>query len=147
MHTPSSLRRLAMAALLLALSIVAVGSAQAGNRAQQRALEELQTAYAAAIRWNDFDGAASVIDPAYAEAHPQTELERSRYEQVQISGYRELRAGAVAKDEVARDVEIRVINRNTQAERSVRVRELWRWDPQAKQWWLASGLPDLWQGE
>jgi hypothetical protein len=51
------------------------------------------------------------------------------------------------EDRVVRDVEIRVINRNTQAERTVRVREVWRWDAKAKQWWLASGLPDLWKGE
>ncbi|MNO00395.1 hypothetical protein D3C81_2202760 [compost metagenome] len=66
---------------------------------------------------------------------------------MQISGYRELRSSAGAENEVLRDVELRVINRNTQAERIVRTRETWRWDPASKQWWLASGLPDLWRGE
>lgn len=42
---------------------------------------------------------------------------------------------------------LRVINRNTQAERLVRSIELWRWDAERKRWWLASGLPDLWQGQ
>ena len=46
-----------------------------------------------------------------------------------------------------RDIQIGVINRHTQAERSVRYREQWRWDPEAKTWWVTSGLPDLWAGQ
>lgn len=136
--------RIALAAVLMALTV----SAMASGRAQRRSLDEIQAAYAAAVRWNDFDTAQEIVDPQYRKAHPQSDLERERYQQVQISGYRELRAGAGDTDEeVVRDVELRVINRNTLAERTVRVRETWRWDPQAKQWWLASGLPDLWRGE
>ncbi|HBK45259.1 MAG TPA: hypothetical protein DDZ67_02245 [Xanthomonadaceae bacterium] len=139
--------RTTMRWLVLLGLLAAMGSAQALSRAQQRSLEQVQAAYAAAIRWNDLDTAAEMVDPEYRRAHPQSELERERYQQVQISGYRELRSGADGQDKVLRDVEIRVINRNTQAERSVRVRESWRWDAQAKQWWLTSGLPDLWRGE
>lgn len=134
--------------MLLGLALLtAAGSVPALSRSQQRALQDTQDIYAAAVRWNDFDGAGAIVAPDYAQAHPQTDLERERYEQVQISGYRELRSVQEGEDVVMREVEIRLINRNTQAERSVRVRERWRWDPQAKQWWLASGLPDLWNGE
>lgn len=133
--------------LTCCLLLLAAGGAQALSRSQQRDLEDVQRLYAAAIRWNDLDSAEQMIDPEYLAAHPQTELERARYEQVQVSGYSELRSGREGKDRVVRDVEIRVINRNTQAERSVRVREVWRWDAEAKQWWLVSGLPDLWKGE
>jgi hypothetical protein len=136
-----------IACFLACLLLLAVGNVQALSRAQQSSLEDMQTLYAAAIRWNDLDGAERLIDPEYSAAHPQTDLQRARYEQVQISGYSELRSGVEGEDRVVRDVEIRVINRNTQAERTVRVREVWRWDAKAKQWWLASGLPDLWKGE
>ncbi|HEY0333604.1 MAG TPA: hypothetical protein VGC74_07830 [Stenotrophomonas sp.] len=132
------------AALLLLLT---AGAAMATSRSQARALTDTQALYAAAVRWNDFDGAGEMVDPAYRLAHPQTDLERARYEQVQISGYRELRANSSVEGEVEREVEFRVVNRNTQAERIVRARETWHWDPEAKHWWLASGLPDLWKGE
>jgi len=135
-------KRLAVGLLLMATACAAV----AGGRAQRNALTDTQAVYAAAVRWNDFDRAWDIVDPEYRQAHPQTELEQARYEQVQISGYRELRASSPAEGEVLREVELRVINRNTQAERVVRVRETWRWDPEAKRWWLASGLPDLWDG-
>lgn len=132
-----------LAGVMLAL---AMASATASSRAQ-RSFDEMQAAYAAAIRWSDFDTAWEMVDPAYREAHPQSDLERERYQQVQISGYREMRLSTPAEGEIVRDVELRVINKNTQAERTVRVRETWRWDPELKHWWLTSGLPDLWRGE
>ncbi|WP_434212718.1 hypothetical protein [[Pseudomonas] boreopolis] len=138
------MRRLAWLSICL---LLLAGSAQALSRAQQRSLQETQSLYAAAVRWSDLDRAEEMVDPEYREKHSQTDLERARYEQVQISGYSELRSGTEGEDRVVREVEIRLINRNTLAERSVRVREVWRWDPKAKQWWLASGLPDLWKGE
>ena len=46
-----------------------------------------------------------------------------------------------------RDVEIGVVNRYTQAERTVRFQEEWRWDPESKNWWLVNGLPNLWDGQ
>ena len=40
-------------------------------------------------------------------------------------------------------VEIRLINRNTQAERIVMDTQIWRWNEKAKRWWLTTGLPDF----
>ena len=110
------------------------------------ALDEVQYAWSAAIRWGDFEGAWNMVDPEYRKAHPMTDLEFERYKQLQISAYHDL--GARAGDGVAsREVEIGVINRNTLVERQARYVEQWRYDPAAKTWWLESGLPDLWQGE
>lgn len=111
------------------------------------ALEEVQYAYSAAIRWGDFEGAWNLVDPKYREKHPLTDIDFSRYKQVQISGYRD-QGGAIQPSGTAvRDIEIGVINRNTLTERSVRYREKWRYDEDAQTWWLDGGLPDLWQGE
>ncbi|KAB7769791.1 hypothetical protein [Xanthomonas maliensis] len=132
--------------LLLGLATVS-GIATAGSRAQARALEQTQSAYAAAIRWSDFDAAQAFIEPEYARTHPLSDLELSRYAQVQISGYREVRVGEDPAGNLRREVELRVINRNTQAERTVRSTEIWHWDAEGKRWWLLSGLPDLWQGQ
>ena len=109
------------------------------------ALDEIQYAYSAAIRWGDFEGAWNLVDPKVREEHPLTDIDFSRYKQVQISGYRDQGGMVAANGEVVRDIEIGVINRNTLAERSVRYRERWRYDEAAKTWWLTSGLPDLWQ--
>ena len=107
------------------------------------ALEEIQYAYSAAIRWGDFEGAYNLVDPKVRKEHPLTDIDFSRYKQVQISGYRDQGGTVSPEGEVIRDIEIGVINRNTLAERTVRYRERWRYDEAAKSWWLVSGLPNL----
>ena len=125
------------------LFLLVVGAAVAGPA--QRALPVAQDAWAAAIRWNNFEGATNLIDPALRATQMPSSIETARYAQVQISGYRDRGASADFKSgQAVRDVEIGVINRNTQAERTVRYRETWRWDAKAKAWWITSGLPDLW---
>ena len=109
------------------------------------ALDEVQYAYSAAIRWGDFEGAWTLVDPKVREEHPLTDIDFSRYKQVQISAYRDLGGSPLASGEIVREIEIGVINRNTLAERTVRYRESWRYDEAAKTWWLTSGLPDLWK--
>ena len=111
------------------------------------ALEEVQYAYSAAIRWGDFEGAWTLVDADYRKKNPLSDIDFSRYKQVQISGYREQGGSMLPSGEVVRDIEIGVINRNTLTERTVRYRERWRYDEVAKTWVLVTGLPDLWQGE
>lgn len=135
-----------LAVLLLALMVVAPAGA-AGKRKKGSQLEAMQMAYAAAIRWGEFEDAWQLVDPAYRAAHPMTDLEFERYQQVQISGYTDKNSSVAEDGTVLRNMELRVINKHTMAERSLRYREEWRWDPEAKRWWLAVGLPDLWDGE
>ncbi len=133
------LRRLPFVLLLF------VGLAVAGPA--QRALPAAQDGWAAAIRWGNFEGAVNLLDPERRAEQAPGSIEAERYRQVQISSYRDLGATVDYKAGTAvRDVEIGVINRNTLAERTVRYREVWRWDPKAKAWWITSGLPDLWGG-
>ncbi|MEO6171417.1 MAG: hypothetical protein ABIO84_10855 [Lysobacter sp.] len=126
--------------------VVLAGCASANNSAT--ALDAAQYAWSGAIRWGDFGGARNLVDPAVRAAHPLTQLEMDRYEQVQVSSYRDVGGTADPKAGLAmRNVEIGVINRHTMAERSVRYVEQWRWDEQARNWWLVSDLPDLWAGQ
>lgn len=134
--------------MVLCLALVVAAPAGAlGKRKKGGQLEAMQDAYAAAIRWGEFEQAWELVDPAYRQAHPMTELGFERYRQIEISGYGD-RGSTLAEDgAVVRNIEIRVINRHTMAERTQRYREIWRWDAEAKRWWLVAGLPDLWNGE
>ena len=135
-----------LAVLMLALLLVAPASAF-GKQKKGSQLDAVQMGYAAAIRWGEFEQAWEYVDPAYREAHPMTELGFERYKQIEISGYTDRGSVAGADDSVIRNIELRVINRHSMAERSLRYREQWRWDPEAKRWWMVLGLPDLWDGE
>ena len=134
---------IALPLLLAAMSLQAAGP----GRAQRAKLAQTQAAYVAAVRWSDFEAAENFIDPQQRQAHPLGDLQRERYRQVQVSRYRERSSGVGEGGTVERRIELGVVNRNTQAERTVLVTERWRWDPQAKRWWQAAGLPDLWQGQ
>ena len=137
--------KLLLRCLLACCLVLLAGCPKSASKGS--ALDEIQYAYSAAIRWGDFEGAWSLVEPKVREEKPLTEVDFSRYKQVQISGYRDLGGSPLASGEVTREIEIGVINRNTLAERTVRYRERWRYDEAAKTWWLTSGMPDLWQGE
>ena len=140
------LLKIGLLALWLFGVLALTGCATTGTRST--ALEQAQYAWSAAIRWGDFEGAVNLIDPTLRASDPPTAVELERYKQVQISAYRDVGASSDLKQGTAvRDIELGVINRHTQAERSLRYREQWRWDPEAKTWWLISGLPDLWAGQ
>lgn len=139
------MRRLIQLAAVAVLALLSAFALPVVAKSKMDQLQSNQYAWAGAIRWGDFEGALSLVDPAYREAHPTTDLELRRYEQVQITAYRERASTADKKGGVAmRDVEIGVLNRHTQAERTVRYREEWRWNEEDKNWWLTTGLPDLW---
>lgn len=140
-------RRLILTAIAALLGMAVTAQAAGPGRSQRNKLTQTQEAYVAAVRWSDFEGAERFIDPAYWQAHPLTDLQRERYRQVQVSNYRERSTSVAADGAIERRVEMGVINRNTLAERTLMVTERWRWDPEAKRWWQAQGLPDLWQGQ
>ncbi|WP_231118312.1 hypothetical protein [Lysobacter silvisoli] len=131
---------------LLVLCLLALaGGAWASKKSNN--LERNQYTWSGAIRWGEFEQAQNLIDAGYRKEHPVSALELERYKQVQVTSYRDVGSSMDAKAGIAvRDIEIGVINRHTQAERTVRYREQWRWDPESKNWWLHSGLPDFWDG-
>lgn len=134
-------------AVLMMLLLAAAPAMAAGKHKQGSQLTQMQAAYASAIRWGEFEEAWQWVDPAYREANPMTDLMFSRYENVQISGYNDRNSSVTPEGDVVRNIELRVINKHNMAERTLRYREQWHWDPVSKRWWLAVGLPDLWDGE
>ena len=133
---------------LLGLMCLIVLASCASVGTQGTKLEQAQYAWSGAIRWGDFEGAANLIDPKVREKMEITPLQLERYKQVQISSYRDVGASSDYDAGTAvRDLEIGVINRHTMADRVVSYREIWRWDAEAKAWWLTSPLPDLWDGQ
>lgn len=129
-------------ATLLMSCVVLVGGCATDRR--NRNLQTTLTAYGTALRWGGFTQAQAFLDPAYREAHPLTDLARSRYQQVRVSDY-DAGTGPVPvdADTVRQNVRIDLININTQRQRSVIDHQTWHWDPQSKHWWLETGLPDI----
>jgi hypothetical protein len=98
--------------------------------------------YSGAIRWNRPDVAARWLDPEVKSIAVKP-LDLQRFEQVQITGYEVKGSDWLADDRYAQAVELRLVNKHTQAERVVIDRQIWRFDSEARQWLLTTGLPNL----
>ena len=92
--------RMQVALLMLALLVLLPGCASTGKQAS--ALERAQYAWSGAVRWNDMKTPGQLVDPEYRTAHPVSDLDFTRYEQVQVTGYRETSATAARKTRGAR---------------------------------------------
>lgn len=137
---------LPLSAFLLACVALLAGCASLDPAGES--LQRAQYAWSGAIRWGDFSGARSLVDPELLDERPVTELDLRRYEQIEISHYRDHGASRDLEAGTAvRDIEIGVVNRHTLTERKVDYRETWRYDAEADRWWNTSGLPDLWDGD
>jgi hypothetical protein len=129
--------RLLVSSVLLMLAACAM--APSSMNPQDEALEQ----YGIAIRWSEFADAWALVDPELRQRQPLTDFDMERYKQIQVTGY-DLKGRATMPDaSVEQTVEIRLINRNTQVERTITDHQSWRWDPVAKRFWLTSGLPDF----
>lgn len=129
--------------LLIAVVIaLASGAAVAKSKKPNKQLDLTVYDYSSAIRWGEFERAFGYIDPEVREEHPLSDLDRARYKQIEVTHY-EVITETKTVDSDDRQVEISLVNRNTQAVRTVSYHEHWRWDPKAKTWWLTTGLPDI----
>lgn len=135
------LRRSPVALAAVAALLLAACATGPGTRAES--LERVLYDYSGAIRWSEFESAYDMIDPAVREARPLSDFEFARLKQLQVTRYEVVASAALPDGGVAREVEIALINRHTQAERVVRVRETWRYDAAAQRWWQTEGLPNF----
>ncbi len=127
------------APVMALLLLTACGSMGAQRNPRDQALYS----YVSAVRWSDFNAALAFVDPETLRTRPMTDLESERYKQFQVAGYEVKSASEPGEGRYEQVVELRLVNKNTQVERIITDRQQWRWDAQAKRWWLASGLPDL----
>lgn len=129
--------------LPLAAAVLLAGCAQ---NVRSDSLIATLNAYSGAIRWDGLQSGLPYVDPAVLKAHPVTDFDLARYQQVRVSDYDDGNGPVALNDhEVQQTVRIGFINNHTQTERSIVVHQIWRYDEKARHWWLESGLPDLGQ--
>ena len=130
---------LRLLACLLLSGLVACAGVPSKMNPRDAALSE----YGVAIRWSEFDQALAFLDPAVRLEHPLTDLERERLKLIQVTGYEVKARHSTDENNLEQTVEIRLVSRNTQLERTITDHQSWHWDAAAKRYWLTSGLPDF----
>ncbi len=128
------------ALFLLALVLLAACAGKSGSGTK---LNETLYAYQSTIRWGDLTGALAFVDPELREKQAPSALEERRLAQLQVAGYYVQGSQQADDGKYEQIVEIRVVNRNTQVERSLIDRQTWRWSVDDRAWYLTSGLPDF----
>lgn len=127
--------------ILIVIVLALAGCANASKKS--KSLDATLYAYAGAIRWGEFERAWEMVDPKVRNEHPLSDLEWSRFAQVQITSYKVQASGPTADGDLTQVAQIGVVSKLSQAERVVTAQELWHWDNEAKRWWLVSGFPDI----
>ncbi|MDP1696898.1 MAG: hypothetical protein Q8L45_03795 [Xanthomonadaceae bacterium] len=133
------MRKLSVVLVVIVLALAGCAS----ESKKSKSLDAVLYAYAGAVRWGEFERAWEMVDPEVRKEHPLSNLEWSRFAQVQITGYKVQASGPTADGDIEQFVQIGVVSRLSQAERVVVTKERWRWDDEAKRWWLVSGFPDI----
>ncbi|MBD8897408.1 hypothetical protein [Rhodanobacter sp. DHG33] len=129
--------------ILLPLAAVAL-LAGCAKSARNDSLTATLSAYNSAVRWDGMQSSQQFVDPEVLKAHPLTDFDMQRYQQLRVTDYDDGSGPApLGDDEVQQTVKISFVNIHTQSERSIVVRQTWRYDDKTKHWWLESGMPDL----
>ncbi|HRG15469.1 MAG TPA: hypothetical protein PLB00_05710 [Pseudomonadota bacterium] len=121
---------------VLALFLAACSS----TRDEDKLLDATLDQYAAAVRWGSIEDALGFLAP---EAPRPSAFDIERLRQLQIAGYREQPPVQLSPTEVEQVAQIDFVNRHTQEGRSTIERFRWRFDADARRWWLVSGIAKL----
>jgi hypothetical protein len=127
--------------LVLLMTLLLVGCGQKATR--ERSLDLTLKGYAKVVRWNEFERALKFIDPELKEKLTPKGVEWERYSQIKVSGYQEAPPVTEEDGTVTSVVRIEVYNIHTLKERAITDRQSWRYDEEAKNWFLTTGLPKL----
>ena len=118
--------------------------ASCGEKSQKkRNLDDTLFAYAALIRWSNYDGAMRYLKPNVAEIQP-TSFELEHIKQFKVSKYLESPISPGAKVGVInQSVEIQLYNIHSNQVKTIYDHQSWEFDEEIQQWFLLTGLPKL----
>lgn len=127
--------------LIILLMLVPIGCA--GLSSERRKFEQTLYHYAGAVRWGDIEQILGFHAPARIAERPPESIELERWRQLRVTGYRPRGQEPQPDGTVVQYAQIEFMSVHTQSTFAVVDREVWRYDEQAKRWWLESGLPNL----
>jgi hypothetical protein len=100
-------------------------------------------AYAALIRWSNYDGAMRYLKPGVAEIIP-TDFELEHLKQFKVSQY--LEAPITPGDSIntiKQSVEIELYNIHNNTVKTIFDHQTWEYNEEVQQWFLTSGIPKI----
>jgi hypothetical protein len=102
-------------------------------------LQDATNGYQSALRWGYYDNAYSFVDP---KKRAGKELPKV-LETIRLTGYDVVQPPVMKADSdtAAQVVTIEYLYEDKQVVKKLTDKQVWRYDDEAKKWWLTSGLP------
>lgn len=130
-------------ARIAVVAMTALLAACGGVGSEKNKMEETLYLYAGAVRWGEVEQILAFHDPKVLEESPPEAMELERWRQLRVTGYRSRAREPQPDGTIVQFAQIEFMNRHTQTTSALVDREVWRFDEEAKRWWLTSGLPNL----
>ena len=103
--------------------------------------QDVHRAYRLALRDADFKAAMLVLDPAVSA---RAGMDAQPYEDVKVARYKVTNSSSNSNgSEVRQEVEIQYYRRNRPVVKYLLDHQIWRYQPDTKNWYLESGLPEF----
>lgn len=104
-------------------------------------LQNATNGYQSALRWGYFENAYGYVDPDKRKGKAMP----SDLEGIRLTGYDVVQSPVMEKDAnmALQIVKIEYLHEDRQVVKSLTDRQVWRYDPEEKRWWLESGLPSF----
>lgn len=128
---------LCLGLLLTPLLLASSGCANVSDKQVATRLEVATTGYRQSIRWGYWDAAVGLIHPS-----KRAGIDVEPLENIRVTSYEVVEPPVVTEDNKAFQVaRIEYVLNDRQRLLSLADRQEWRYEEEAKSWWLHSGLP------
>ena len=130
--------RILSAILLFALAALLSSCQSFQDVKQKKVYSNLSKTFRQAILWSDFEYASEFL----AEGYKKNEKVDPVYDEIKVTAFEEKRMVVDPEINTIEQVaEIRYYWVDRMVEKSITEHFIWEWDPEAKNWFLISGLP------
>ena len=130
--------RILTAIILFALAALLSSCQSFQDVKQKKQYSNLSQTFRQAILWSDFEYASEFL----ADGYKKNEKVEPVYDEIKVTAFEEKRMVVDTEINTIEQVaEIRYYWVDRMVEKSITEHFIWEWDPEAKKWFLISGLP------
>jgi hypothetical protein len=126
---------------VILFAILAVSCTSVNEMKRMDKFEQITDAYELAIRWSDFDMASTFLKD---QENPDIATQIENLKQYKVTSYTVKRyLPSADRSQILIIADVQFFKTNGLIVKNISHRQIWKYDKDNKNWFLASGLPDL----
>jgi hypothetical protein len=128
-------------AYLIWLTLPVIGCASVSEMRRIEQFEQIAHTYELAIRWSEFESASAFLED---QENPALPAQIKHLKQYQVTSYEVTQfLPSADKSQVIVFANVQYFKKSGLIVKNYSHRQLWKYDPEKRNWFLVSGLPDL----